>query len=557
MSFTDDERLIARCGWMSQDGEEVRQGEMFVRGALSHIFATGRDARPLIHEMLHRLQRESRLRINHGVLKVLYKGDDFELLAQMAARDFEHTRIDLYATLIAQTGEHQALATERRALQFKELADRLVRESTKAEALTVLQAACSHEIATRIDQPHSLLARDVEDAIGFYYTQMMRMRAGAVAPYAAKRPQREEIKWNKLAPGLRHGVLTGQYRFGSLRANLLEISPKKWRLDIVDARELAPDKRSLIQVAQAGGAAFATGGGFSLTSELESIEPGRLGEPIGLLVSRGEVLWPPTYRRTALLTDAEGKVDIWRVGLIGTRLHIGKATIVVRKVNDGRLGPGEIGVYSPAFGRRVPAAPIMLTILGFQVVGLHLAEDVDVPINGLVVAINPGPADPGPLATIEPGDRVRFELPAMRGLGPLHGALAGGPALVTDGQRDGNLVADGFTADSPPLALAPRTRAAKQVGPRLAWGVTEDYRLFALCVDGHRVAESVGLTLDETARLMRALGCVRAVHFAANGAARMVVAGNYVDANEGSDLLPADDPAAGVALSSAVLIVER
>ncbi len=557
MAFSDAERILTRCGWLAHHGDEVRQAEMFLRALHVHLFRQGRDARPLIHEILNQLQRESRLRINRGVLKVLYTGEDFDRLATNSAENFEHVRINLYATLIGWTGEQRALATERRVLDLAELGERLIRESTRPEVLRVLRAAFLDEITYYIDQPNFNMARDADDAVGYYYTQLVRLRSRAAFPYAEKRPKRSEVKWHKLAPGLRHGVITGQYRFGALRANILEISPKKWRLRVVDAHELAPEKRNLQTLAKLHGAAFATGAGFALRHDGQGGDASRLGEPLGLLITSGNVLWPSSMRRTALLTDEDGKVDVWRVGLAGVRMHIRQATVVVKKVNPERLGPGEIGVFTTAFGKPAPATPLGFTVIGHKVTAIHHQESVEVPPNGLVVAVDPGPADPGPLTEIEPGDLVEYQLPAMRGLGRLSAAVAGGPALVTDGQRDGDLIADGFDANSPPLALAPRTRLPQSVAPRAAWGVTAEHDLIAVCVDGWRYEDSVGLSLDEMARLMRELGSVRAVNFAGGHAARMLVEGHYVDANEENDLMPTGGPETESLLPSAILISER
>jgi Phosphodiester glycosidase len=557
LQFSDNEKLIARCGWIGCQGEEVRIGEGFLRGALSLPVLEGRDPRPLIHETLHQLQRESRLRLTRTRLTVLYKGDDFERLTAAADELARRVRVDLYAVLIGFTGEQRALITERRALSLLELAERLTKGSTKAELMQVLKTAFLDEVVQCIDDPTPTLARDVDDAVTHFYTQFMRLRAAAASPYAAKRPETGDVRWEKKAPGLRHGVLEGQYRFGPLRANFLEVSPKKWRMRVVDAHDWPAEKRNLLTIAESHGAAFATSGGFLLEAEHEGVPTARLGDPLGLLVSDGEVLWPPTIRRTALLSDEDGKLDIWRVGLAGMRLEIGRATVAARKMNPERLQPGEIGLYTSALVGPAPAAPLSITIIGHKVTAVTADEPVEVPTGGLVVCVNPGPIDLGPLALIEPGDLVQYRLPPMRGLGKIDAALAGGPALLTDAQRDGDLLADNFGPGMPPLALSPRTRLAASVTARVGWGLTADYRLIGVCVDGNTAASSVGVTLDELARLLRSVGCVQAVNFAGDTRARMLVDGKHVDRNHSSDLLPPDQHEWAYMLSSAILITER
>lgn len=557
MLFRDSERLLTRCGWIASHGDEVRDAQSFLRGVLKPMFMRGIDARMLIHDTLHMLQRESRLRLNRARLNVLYKGDDFQTLTALSEQLFERMRVNLYAVLISLTGEDSALALEQRALTLVEMADRIASEGVRPEAMGVLKAAFLLEIADLVDRPDWLMPRDVGDSIDHFYSQIARLRAHVANIDAPRRLSREGIKWTKLAPGLRLGLLAGNNRLGPLRVNFLEISPKKWRLKVVDVHEAPPTGRNLAAVAEAHGAACATGGGFALESEHEAGDAARIGDPLGLLISDGEVLWPPSIRRTALLMDDEGKVDIWRVGMMGVRLHIRGATVLVRKVDSGRLRTGEIGVFTSAYGRPAPPAPLMISIVGHRVVEVASATEVDVPVGGLVVAIDPGRADPGALALVEPGDSVMYEMPAMRGLGHLRQALAGGPALLTNGQRDGDAIADNFGPGLPPSVYDPRTRTAMNLAARLGWGITEDHQLIAACVDGHQINRSVGLDLDDFGRLLREVGCVNAVNFAGGANARMFAAGRYVDANHLSDLLPGDEANDDGRLASAILVVER
>jgi exopolysaccharide biosynthesis protein len=61
--------------------------------------------------------------------------------------------------------------------------------------------------------------------------------------------------------------------------------------------------------------------------------------------------------------------------------------------------------------------------------------------------------------------------------------------------------------------------------PRTAAGVTRAGRIILLTSDGRRPGHSVGLSIPETARVMRALGAVQAVNLDGGGSTAMVVAG--------------------------------
>ncbi|NLH48189.1 MAG: phosphodiester glycosidase family protein [Myxococcales bacterium] len=557
MQRPDLTRLICRCAWLASNGAEVHHGEKLVRNALLGLVLRGEDVRPLARQALETLQSEARVRLNGDRISVLLESTDFEKLREEVENLAERMRVELYASLISHTHENLAAWCERRALALLDLADRLIRESTRHETMLVLKAAFLDEIDEWIDQPGPWRARDVLDCVDHFYSLMMRERSRVAFPYAPKRPESKDVKWSKDAGGLRHGVITGPFRFGPLRANILEISPKKWRLKIVNTSLLPERERDLAAVAAAQGAVHGTGGGFAMSLEGEAAIR-RLGEPVGLLIADGEVHVPPFPSRTALLMDEAGLVDIWRVVPIGLRLRLGKAGIVVRKVDSEHLLPGEIGVYTDQFKKPIPPAPLVLTVVGRKVGLVQRDASAVPPLGGIVIAAHPGSAGLGLLGEVEPGEWVYFEMPAMRGLDRLDAAIAGGPALLTDGQLDGDLDADHFDGFAAPAAFGPRTRAARNLLPRLAWGITPDYRLLAVAVDGYSPQNSVGLDLDELARLLRELGCTRAVNLDGTVGARMLVDGQLVDRNS-EDQFALSDPAATCpyALPSVILITER
>jgi hypothetical protein len=201
---------------------------------------------------------------------------------------------------------------------------------------------------------------------------------------------------------------------------------------------------------------------------------------------------------------------------------------------------------------------LYLSLLGSRVQDAWRDAVGETPVGGLLVAVNTGADRLGPFAEIEPGDLVRYEMPAMRGLNSLDAAVAGGPALVFDGMPDADLAADGFDGELPPVAFGSRTRHALSLHPRTAWGLTADHLLIAVTVDGNNVQSAVGIDLPDLARLMGDLGCRSAVNFEGGPAARMLVDGRHVDQNDATDALadrPEDLPSRP--LASAILVAER
>lgn len=103
----------------------------------------------------------------------------------------------------------------------------------------------------------------------------------------------------------------------------------------------------------------------------------------------------------------------------------------------------------------------------------------------------------------------------------------GGPLLLRDGQSVLDPVRDGWS----PEDIKGADRAALyndwylRRNPRTAAGVTRDGRVILLTVDGRHADRSVGLTITETADVLRSLGAVDALNLDGGGSTAMVVRG--------------------------------
>ena len=217
------------------------------------------------------------------------------------------------------------------------------------------------------------------------------------------------------------------------------------------------------------------------------------------------------FRRAAILQDAAGELSIERVGMRGVSLTVGAERLRVgagaRCVHRGQAREVQLGV-----GERG------LAIVGARVVGL--ASDpgawLEVPLAGFVLVAGAGPAH-------EVGAEVRYELP-----GPvLAAAMAGGPLLIGEDPLD--LAAEDFSGSAPPLTFSLDETFDRNLLPRLGLGLTASGELIALAVDGRNLERALGLTLRSTARVLQALGCVRALNLDGGSSKRMVVGGRNMD----------------------------
>ena len=119
-------------------------------------------------------------------------------------------------------------------------------------------------------------------------------------------------------------------------------------------------------------------------------------------------------------------------------------------------------------------------------------------------------------------DSTNTPLPANPAYGSILDAIGGGPNLVTNGVVDVRDVEEGFDAAS---GIGPTTR-----GPRTALCLKSTVRkLYLVTVDGRQSGWSVGMTLDELARLLVDLGCDRGMNYDGGGSTTAWVNGAVVN----------------------------
>jgi hypothetical protein len=371
--------------------------------------------------------------------------------------------------------------------------------------------------------PRALRVRAVAD---FYYSQGGLLAARA-RPDRASSPTIDALLASAaprlVAPGVSCATVEAITQDGPFRACWLVVAPGSAR--ITAAR--AP--------IDADGALAVVSGGFFLYSEPDVRPPERRGDPVGLLVSDGVVVGPPTFPRSALVVDAAGAWSVRVVTMDEVALQVGDATLVI--------GQGATITHR---GHASRATGPGFAVATGQVVAV--GADLDVATGGFVVTTPHTPAV---------GASVVYRLP----IDGVHAAMAGGPRLLEGGHvvvGPERLRAEGFTATAPPITFSADETFDQNLLPRCAAGIRADGALVFLTIDGRHATRALGATLRGTARALQALGCVDAVNLDGGSSKRLIVEGVVQDLPS-TDVVgvAATDPSAVRALRTALVIRRR
>jgi hypothetical protein len=185
--------------------------------------------------------------------------------------------------------------------------------------------------------------------------------------------------------------------------------------------------------------------------------------------------------------------------------------------------PSELVLLTPSFGSRTrtDGRGVEAVVRDGAVTRLREGGNSRIPADGYVLS---GSGDAGAFLerTTAPGGRPAVDLALRAGSerlppGSFEAIVGGGPRLVKRGRIRVRTVPEGFSS-----AFAARN-------PRTLAGVTRGGELLLVTVDGRQPRRSVGVTLVEAARLMRALGAREALNLDGGGSTAMVVGGKLVN----------------------------
>lgn len=375
------------------------------------------------------------------------------------------------ASLIGEVDREQARMFERRYQAVCEL------EGT--QAWHILRVALHRRMAGILASPGPRAAR-VRALVDFYFGQAAVLRwADPSLPEAPDLP----VKWCTVAPGIEHGLLDGRSAWGPVHINLLRL--RDTRIDTLDCRG-----HNFVDLIAERGAVAGVSGGFFLYSEPDIQPPSTRGDPVGLLVTDGTAVNPPWLRRTALVQTDDGRTQILTPVVEGrrwTRAH-------------GRTSPVDAGPVAAVIGTRVVARGV---------------GALEIPLAGAVVSLGRD----SPLPPWQP----------EHGGVPIRSAMAGGPMLMEGGHIHLDLASEDFAGTAPPITFSQDETFDQNLLPRMAAGLTDDGALLFAAVDGRNFSRAPGLTLRQTALVLRAQGCVRAMNLDGGSSKRMVIEGRVVD----------------------------
>jgi exopolysaccharide biosynthesis protein len=156
-----------------------------------------------------------------------------------------------------------------------------------------------------------------------------------------------------------------------------------------------------------------------------------------------------------------------------------------------------------------------------------------------------GPSDPNrskgrssnPSILAIHSENVSREIGARCMQWPMQTAIGGGPTLIKQGQV--------FITSREEHMLAGREN---ELVARTAMGRTRDNKLIILVIEGGHPGESTGATLDETARILKNLGCWEALNMSGGTSSCLLI--------NGQPIIRPSDPSGSEAAVSSVLVIK-
>ena len=424
--------------------------------------------------------------LEHALCDVALDADGpRDALVENLSQEVDTAQAQIFARRIA--------AVERQLVGLGDATGRLLRVGLRQRLEGILSAP----------RPRALRVRALAD---FYYSFAGRWLHARSARGDA--PSLVEavgaLTWTEPFPGGALAILDGELDTGPVHANILRIEPGAVRPRVLDCRDAAMCRVPFADHVTQAGALAAISGGFFLYSEPDIEPPSHRFDPVGLLVTDGDVHAPPVFARGALLFDEHGRWSIERCGPEGVF------------VSQGGMSAGLSGAVTRAVSTEGPDEP-SVAIASRTVVAV--GRRLPVPLNGFVLPS---------AAPWVVGAPVSYSRPRMAG-GFVHDGVAGGPLLLRDGEACMDLRAEGFWGTAPPVTFSQDETGDRNTLPRLAAGIDADGRLVLVAVDGRNFEHALGMTLGEVASLLQALGCVVATNLDGGSSKRIVVGGRTLD----------------------------
>ena len=339
-------------------------------------------------------------------------------------------------------------------------------------------------------------------------------------------------------PGVKHIRLVRRVGVGNVKINVVEINKKvNPNLEVVPvlAADTLSHKATIKTIAGKGKAIAAVNATY--------FKP-QTGVPLGTLMIDKKIYTGPIYNRVALGIKPEGYImDRYK---LDANLKYKRISVQIDNINQPRMLSTYILVYTKDWGQNSPTAPnygVNLAIEDGKITKISNGS-LAIPENGFVVSGPKSKLEPFFnaqmkdekqvfLASLRGSRKVELEIKNDKGWEDVKHIVSGGPFLV----KNGDVYVD--VKEQKLLSITGRN-------PRTAIGYTKDNEFIMITIDG-REHSSVGMTLTETARLMKDFGCIWAMNLDGGGSSVMYIKGSIVNS-----------PAVkgGIAVSNALAIRE-
>ena len=292
-------------------------------------------------------------------------------------------------------------------------------------------------------------------------------------------------------------------------------------MDVALAGPRMPARAATSDIANRNGAIAAVNGDFGSRDGQTTNPFERDGQLVRTSSSQGIVF---------ALSKDEQTVTIGQPTPLVTATDSDGRTWTVDRWNDGPLGVGEIGAFTPVGGtlwppppatcsaRLLPTAPLSPSSDGQSFEQSFTVEqrgcfETALPATGAVVlSALPASDEALQLLSLQAGSAVtlRWSL----GFTNVWDVIGGFPILVTDGQSVVGTCTTFFCGGR---------------NPRTGVGVTADGKILMMVVDGRQAKWSVGVSLPQFAKIFRQFGAIAALNFDGGGSTTMVVKGEVVN----------------------------
>jgi Phosphodiester glycosidase len=333
--------------------------------------------------------------------------------------------------------------------------------------------------------------------------------------------QRALVKITKrIAPGLKLTKI--RQRKPPLRIFVLTVDlSTRLTMDVALAGSSLPAKATTSDIAKRNGAIAAVNGDFTAA----------VGEPINTFEQDGQLVRISSSPGILFsVSKDEQTVTIGRPEPLVTATDSNGRTWTIDRWNNGPLGVGEIGAFTPVGGtlwppppatcsaRLLPTAPLAPTAngLGFEqsfTVEQRGCFQTALPAtDAVVLSALPASDEALQILSLQAGSMVT--LGWTLGLTNVWDAIGGSPVLIADGRRVVGTCTTSFCSSR---------------NPRTGAGVTANGKILMVVVDGRQPKWSVGVSLPKFAAILRNLGAISALNLDGGGSSTMVVRGEVVN----------------------------